>query len=555
MRLKDGVLELAGVVNDPATKLMSGGAVLRVSRHKPGSPTVHSDEVELALAGAVMNWRARVPISTKRSLWERSGYRFKGTTKIAGGASNTGYLRYPGSETGELVRLADNTIPGLILGDQWVFRGYAQDELRQRPHITGRGRRMRSALKKAVRKMPYKKQLRHRARQLRSPYSPVNKKYVAPFLQRLPLLQNTAMFESHMGTSGYDNPRAVYEQLRQERPHMRFVWVHDGKAKSIAQMPKGVVRVKRNSPKYQFYLARAKYLIDNQSFPKYFVKRAGQICLQTWHGIPYKKIGLAMPQSQTAAELARITHNSAQWDLLISPSAYFERVFLPSFNYHGELISGGYPRNDELVARAGEREILRQKFDIPPQQRVVLYCPTFRDSGSVGSVAALHFELEKWLAHFEADVKLLVRSHYLNRFAIPEMARGRVVDVSDYGNIADLYLLADTLITDYSSVMFDYIHLNRPIIIYAPDYEEFTAGGRGAYFDLAATPPGAFTRTQAELFAAVESALDPQKNDAALTDQALRDRFRSKFCGVEDGVAARRAVTALLNYEEKAHDK
>jgi CDP-glycerol glycerophosphotransferase len=182
------------------------------------------------------------------------------------------------------------------------------------------------------------------------------------------------------------------------------------------------------------------------------------------------------------------------------------------------LLESGYPRNDVLVSGADNADVaaLRTRLKLADGREVVLYAPTFRPKATGRGVEPLTLPwLEEFAARFGDRMILLVRPHYLATFGLPPALRHAVRNVADVHDITPLYQLSDALVTDYSSVMFDYALLHRPMIFHVPDYDDYL-GSRGAYFDLAQWAPGPLTRTSDELF-------------AALADlPALRDRYAGK---------------------------
>lgn len=367
-------------------------------------------------------------------------------------------------------------------------------------------------------------------------------KYVYPILRRFPIQQDTALFESHMGKGMSDSPKAIADELGVAAPKIKKVWSLVSPAKKVKAGAD--TQVKRGHFRYFYYLATAKYIVDNQSLPRYFVKRPGQVYLQTWHGIPLKKMGFDEPSIISSGEQGRavVLEASGKWDGLVVPNEYFGEVFVPAFGFTGTAVSPGTPRNDVLINEIDAKARLRRKFGIPEGKKVVLYAPTFRESlKNKRSAVQMPFSMADWKEQFGADYHLITRSHYLNKFAVHWSFKPYSTDLSNYPEVSDLYLLADVLITDYSSVMFDFAQLNKPIVIYAYDYNDYASSTRGTYFDLREESPGAFVETQEELFDVLED-LDRLNSE---TEEKLH-RFRAKFASGEDGKASKRAVEFLL---------
>jgi CDP-glycerol glycerophosphotransferase len=169
------------------------------------------------------------------------------------------------------------------------------------------------------------------------------------------------------------------------------------------------------------------------------------------------------------------------------------------------LLEAGYPRNDALVNGADSADVpaLRERLKLADGRQVVLYAPTFRPRATGRGIEPLTLPwLEEYADRFGDRMILLVRPHYLATFGLPPALRHAVRNVADVHDITPLYQISDALVTDYSSVMFDYALLHRPMIFHVPDYDDYV-GSRGAYFDLAQWAPGPLTRTSDELFAAL----------------------------------------------------
>jgi len=340
--------------------------------------------------------------------------------------------------------------------------------------------------------------------------------------------------------AGYScNPRAIYERARELAPRLRGVWIVDaGKAHLV---PPGVEHVAPDTRAYWRLLARATYLVNNVNFPNEVVKRPGQVHVQTHHGTPLKTMGMDLvgsPYSQRRMNFPKLLRRAARWDWSVSQnvftSEYWERVY-PSGTYRS--IETGYPRND-VLARATEADVAkaRSALGLQPGQTSVLYLPTHRE---YQRSYVPQLDPARLADALGPSYVLLMRTHYFYRDALPESGDARVRNVGDHPRIEDLYLAADVLVTDYSSAMFDYAVLDRPIVIYAPDWEEYRTR-RGTTFDLMAEPPGAVARTEAEL-AEVLASRRAWDDDAS----ARRQQFRARFCSLEDGRAAERVVRAV----------
>ncbi|MFF0645623.1 CDP-glycerol glycerophosphotransferase family protein [Streptomyces tendae] len=362
---------------------------------------------------------------------------------------------------------------------------------------------------------------------------------------RLPLDDNLVLFSAYWSRSVSCNPAAIDAELARLAPHMRRVWAV--RADNADRVPKGVKVVRVGSREYWAALARAKYLVNNVNFADSVVKREGQIHVQTHHGTPLKTMGLDQQKypASTDMDFEKLLERCDRWDYSISANQFstvvWERVYPCSYT----TLETGYPRNDVLV-NAGSEDVraARAALGLADGTKAFLYMPTHREY-QPGFTPPL--DLGRFARELGPDVTLLVRGHYFygNSSHVNELRRtGQVVDVSGHARVEELYLAADALITDYSSAMFDYAVLDRPIISYVPDWDVYSAV-RGTYFDLLQEPPGAVATTQTELLRLLSSgAYDSPETTGR------RDTFRRRFCEFDDGHAAERVVRRVFLGEE-----
>ncbi|MFJ9822646.1 CDP-glycerol glycerophosphotransferase family protein [Streptomyces sp. NPDC101151] len=363
-------------------------------------------------------------------------------------------------------------------------------------------------------------------------------------LARLPVRKDLVVFESMEGRGYADNPRYVYEELCRRNLPLKAVWSCNGDASSF---PEDVTLVVRNSWSYVRALARARYWVDSHNLPHLYDKPQGTRYLQTWHGQTLKTMGFDVPQLRMSPPAVRQRHRDsvARWDMLLCPSTEFERTFVPANEYTGELLRSGYPRNDVLV-RWHEPEQLdratqtREKLEIPENRKVLLYAPTFRDA-SRNSGRPVRIDLERLVDEIGDEWVLVVRAHYYDRFTIPPRLGHALRNGAGFADVNDLMLVSDALLTDYSSLMFDYANLGRPILLYTDDYEDYRRVERGTYYDLEEIAPGPILATTEELTAALRNLPD------IVEEHAWRyARFQEMFCGYETGEASKLVVDAFF---------
>lgn len=358
-----------------------------------------------------------------------------------------------------------------------------------------------------------------------------------------PIKEGLIVFESGVGKQYADSPRAIYEKLVEEGYNYKFVWVNNkpNRYKDI-----NTKRIKRLSPSYYYYLARAEYWVNNQNFPHYIEKRKGTTYLQTWHGTPLKRMqhDIEKVVGRDDGYLDRVSKMKDMWDYLISPSPYASKAFRSAFKYEKEIIETGYPRNDLFYNKDKEKlknEVLN-RLNLPEDKKIILYAPTFRDNQTSTNNKFL-FDIEMDLHEMKEKLGenyiVLLRMHVVvvSKLKIDESLEEFVFNVSNYPDIQELQLLSDILITDYSSVMFDYANTGNPILFFTYDLENYRDNIRGFYMDFENEAPGPLVFNTEEI---IESVL----NVADTTEKYKKkyQAFQEKYCSLEDGKASERVV-------------
>lgn len=350
----------------------------------------------------------------------------------------------------------------------------------------------------------------------------------------LPRDERLAVFAAYWYRGYACNPAAIFEAVRELAPSVRGVWIVDrARADSL---PPGVPYVVAGTPGYYRALARATWLVNNVNFPDFVVKRKGSVHLQTHHGTPVKVMGLDQaryPVARGEMDLTDLMKRSDRWDFSLSSNAHSTEAWSRSYPCRYATLEYGYPRNDRLaLATPAEVAAVRARLQIPPGSIVVLYAPTHREYDS-GFRPPL--DVESIADALGPDYLFLQRAHYFYQ-GVTGPTHPSVRDVSAYPCVEDLLIAADVLVTDYSSVMFDYAVLDRPIALYTPDWDIYRSL-RGVTFDLLTAPPGVVALTQQDLMDAFTSGA--VGGEAA---SKARAQFRARFCYLDDGHAAERVV-------------
>ena len=349
-------------------------------------------------------------------------------------------------------------------------------------------------------------------------------------------LRDAILFESFQGKVIGDNPYAIFTEVRSRNPRFELLFTVNSKTKA----PEGAKAIRHGSLGWLRAIATSKVLVNNTNFPGYFRKRTGQTYIQTWHGTPLKRLGRDIVDVvPTGSYLKMMDREASFWDYLVSPSAYCSEVFAKTFGYRGKILETGYPRNDLLTAGLDKRDLLRRSLGITdPNQLVVLYAPTWRDSKrtATGNWKPVNF----MDGSVGSDVAVLFRGHTNTHSAHSNQVAKGSIDVTNYKNVAELYLAADVLVTDYSSSMFDFSVTGKPMIFLAPDLDDYVAK-RGFYFDFQQLAPGPILRDSSFLRKALEN-IEQQKIEYGARYLAWQEKFNK----LEDGLASKRVVDNTL---------
>ena len=303
--------------------------------------------------------------------------------------------------------------------------------------------------------------------------------------------QNMVVFSSFDYRGYNDNPRYISEALHELRPETDIVWLFRDpeQARKIYDLPPYVRTYRAIANNGVAAMARARVVVDNFN-KRFFLAFPGkkQVYIQTWHGDrAFKKVGF-----DNGSEYNRMVEEFAT--LCVAGSDYGERQFRSAFHYKGEIMKLGYPRNDILIRNdAAEKKAIREKLGIDEDTGLLLYAPTFRDTELRSAKTQrmpldLYHVLDKLEATTGKKWKCLVRAHYLSYGIVLDDGTGRMVMVSDYPEMAELMLVSDALLTDYSSCAGDFALCRRPIYLYQDDIEDYKNNSRALYFDMKDSP-------------------------------------------------------------------
>ncbi|MCQ9368553.1 CDP-glycerol glycerophosphotransferase family protein [Brevibacterium sp. 91QC2O2] len=375
----------------------------------------------------------------------------------------------------------------------------------------------------------------------------------AAMLDSLDIENDVIVWQSNSGDSIGCHPLGLFRELckRPEFSQFIHVWAlnkgdYNMIPDDIWKLP-NVIFVPKHSYGYRRALATAHYLVNNATFPGYFIRREGQRYLNTWHGTPYKTLGrdmLGEPLKHGA-----FVHDMLQATHLMSPNDHTTRVLLDSHDirglFTGKLTQAGSPRVDVTInSTPAEVEQLKRRLGLDPNSPVVLYAPTWRGSSNNAEVDIEQIS-QRIAAITRSGAQVLFRAHRLEERALANANLDVTVVPRDI-DTNNLLSIVDVLITDYSSIFYDFLPLDRPIVFFMPDYEEYKAE-RGLYFSRD-NLPGPVAESSDRLTELLCKAISDPTGDSSKRKSAVRE-----FCPNEDGNAASRILEFWLRDEIDDH--
>lgn len=376
--------------------------------------------------------------------------------------------------------------------------------------------------------------------------------------------ENVIIFESFMGRTYSDNPRAMYEEMinNTKYKNFKFIWMfkNPDEKRNIEELSKATL-IKYESMEYFKYYSIAKYLVSNSRIPEAIKPRNGQVYVQTWHGTPLKKLGydLTAQNGNALNSLKDVRYkyktDAEKYSYLLSPSDFCTEKLTSCFNLkennpNCKIIQEGYPRNDFLSNyKEDDVKNIKEKLDINNigNKKIILYAPTWRDNqhtSGVGYTYKIDVDFDLLRENLEDKYIILFRAHYLvaNSFDF-EKYKGFIYDVSSYESINDLYIVADILITDYSSVFFDFAILKRPMIFYMYDLKEYKEDIHGFYIDLKELP-GKIVENENALLKEIKEVTNNFKYNEKY------QQFNNKYNPLDDGNVSKRVLKKIIDIKE-----
>lgn len=347
---------------------------------------------------------------------------------------------------------------------------------------------------------------------------------------------------------GYDcNPKYLTEYLIKHRQKYDWdiVWAFNNleQYKNI----KGIRTVKTMSLRYFYELYTSKVIVTNYRMTQEFQKRKDQYYIQTWHSsLRLKQIEKDAEESLQASYIQMAQHDSKQCDLLLSGCKFSTQIFQRAFWYQGNILECGTPRNDYLLkVNKTKIKVIKQALGIPERKKVVLYAPTFRKGHEMSVYDLDYTRLRQILEQrWGGEWVVLVRLHpHLNSDDLKITWSEQLKDASKWDDIQELLVLSDVLISDYSSLMFDFSFTQRPCFLYVPDLESYTEKDRNLYFDIKKLP--------------FEIAVDKDELDQCISNfedkkyQAKLKTFNQQIGSFESGYASQKLANHIAKVMQK----
>lgn len=368
-----------------------------------------------------------------------------------------------------------------------------------------------------------------------------------------PINGRSVLYESFFGRAINDNPHAVFRALLDDPAFSSYqhFWVLDGlENRTDTSRYEGLPNVHFvlfGSVEYVEALATCKYLINNVTFPPYFCKRKGQVYVNTWHGTAMKNMGYDMVDGIVGS--ANMVRNFLHTDYLISANDMMTHMYLDSYKlqgiYPGSIVEEGYPRVD-LTLHSDVTEVVSilrgMGVDIEPGKRVVMYAPTWRESKDGAAINPEELLFAKKVLESKIDrekYQVLIKPHQFVYNMIKDMPEYRGVLVPSTVDTNELLSVVDVLISDFSSIIFDFMVLDRPILFYIPDLEGYRKT-RGLSFSLEDLPG-----PHCDNLSDIAELIPVAEEQMGLHADAYR-RLKERVCPYDDGEVSKRIVDIVF---------
>lgn len=369
------------------------------------------------------------------------------------------------------------------------------------------------------------------------------------YVKNKKIRKNTFLLESYHASNTTGNVYAIFKKLIDRKPDAKYYWVskksNDNQMLSYLKAD-NVEIVEYESSKYYKLLATCEYLLNDTSFMPYFIKRDNQIYINTWHGTPLKTLGKDI-KNVGAHGHKNIQRNLLQTDILLMPNLFTANKLLRAHNldgiFKGKVFITGNARVDNNWSSI---EKMKQKYKLSIDKKIILFAPTWKKSieeTTEDDILSLIDEVNKLQNSVSSEYKVMLKAHYFIYDRFVSLGLGDKI-IPNWVDTNELLAITDKLITDYSSIFFDYLPLNKPVYFYIPDKDIYERT-RGFYLDINKIP-GSLSMTLDDVI------FNLNKNNQEYLEEFKEQRanYLSEFCYLDDGNASERAVDIILNNNE-----
>lgn len=396
----------------------------------------------------------------------------------------------------------------------------------------------------------------------------------------LPIVENAVVYDAFSGLGILDSPRAIFQGLlaREEFKDFTHIWAVTDPALSkenldeFRDMP-NVKIVRRSSLAYIKWLCTAKYLVCNSSVPAFYSRRPEQVYLNTWHGVPLKVMGYERPGQRVGAT-ANIVHNFLNATHMIAANHFtgdrmFKQAYMLEGIYRGRLLDEPLPRTD-ILRNTSREEICEKlnKIGIQTDKKIILYAPTWKGAlynDFTNDVQDLKKAVKTLRSNIDTEqYNVYLRVHYFLYRAIRMDKELSKLCIPFTIDTDELLSVVDILISDYSSIFFDFLGTRRPILFYVPDLKDYSEN-RGIYIPMSHMP-GPVSETLegiAEFVNRIEDIKEEyrpkydamydwccSKEDGKVVDRVIDDVFLGKLTQTMDCSTQKEKVAILADFNK-----
>ena len=377
----------------------------------------------------------------------------------------------------------------------------------------------------------------------------------AKYYKNLLIDDKVILYDSYFGRGMICNPYAIFLELKNNEDFKDYthVWVIEDKYGNEPVMEqfknhKNVFAISRHSDDHLRYLASAKYIITNVSLPFYYCKKEGQVYVNTWHGTPIKSLGYDMPDSPVT--ISNVLRNFLSADYIVSANPFLTSIYLDKYKlkglYEGTIIEEGYPRNDRLFntdSTAVLKLLDKYGVEVDSKKEIILYAPTWKGSDynhpSIDVDEYINFKRDLEAIIDTDKYQVLLKPHQV---VYKEMKKAGLMSdslIPAFIDTNELLAVTDILISDYSSIFYDYLATDKPVLFYIPDIDEYK-NYRGLYLSPDQLPGPCLTKV--DQIGYVINNLEPHINKYA---DAYK-KAKEFACPMDDGSVAKRIVDVVF---------